>query len=263
MKAAKALILAAGFGSRLMPLTKNVPKTMVEYKGKKIIDYEIQALQNAGFTSDEIAVVGGYKFEILREYLEQNFALKHFFENKNYASTNMLHSLFCARDFLLECKKQKQDIIISYADIVYFAPCVVALCKENADMAICVDKEWKRLWSARFDDILSDAETLKMRDCNGEFYITELGKKPQNLDEIQAQYMGLFKFSHKFLDKVIALYDSLDKNGIFDTQPYNNIYMTSFLQALIDKYHNAKAVIVSGGWCEIDFKSDLEMEIVK
>ena len=58
-----------------------------------------------------------------------------------------------------------------------------------------------------------------MRDCNGEFYITELGKKPQNLDEIQAQYMGLFKFSHKFLDKVIALYDSLDKNGIFDTQP--------------------------------------------
>lgn len=263
MKATKALILAAGFGSRLMPLTKNVPKTMVEYKGKKIIDYEIQALQNAGFKSDEIAVVGGYKFEILREYLEQNFALKHFFENKNYASTNMLHSLFCARDFLLECKKQKQDIIISYADIVYFAPCIVALRKKNADMAICVDKEWKRLWSARFDDILSDAETLKMRDCNGEFYITELGKKPQNLDEIQAQYMGLFKFSHKFLDKVIALYDSLDKNAIFDGQPYNNIYMTSFLQALIDKYHNAKAVIVSGGWCEIDFKSDLEVEIVK
>ena len=96
MKTAKALILAAGFGSRLMPLTKNVPKTMVEYKGKKIIDYEIQALQNAGFKSDEIAVVGGYKFEILRKYLEQNFGLKHFFENKNYASTRyFVLEIFC------------------------------------------------------------------------------------------------------------------------------------------------------------------------
>ena len=90
MKAAKALILAAGFGSRLMPLTKNVPKTMVEYKGKKIIDYEIQALQNAGFTSDEIAVVGGYKFEILREYLEQNFGLKQKLRKHKYAPLAIL-----------------------------------------------------------------------------------------------------------------------------------------------------------------------------
>jgi len=56
----KALILAAGFGSRLMPLTENKPKCMVEYKNKKLIDYEITALKEAGV--GEIAVVGGYKF---------------------------------------------------------------------------------------------------------------------------------------------------------------------------------------------------------
>ncbi|HED6078718.1 TPA: sugar nucleotidyltransferase, partial [Campylobacter jejuni] len=43
-----AIILAAGFGSRLMPLTKDQPKCMVEYKNKKIIDYEIEALKSAG-----------------------------------------------------------------------------------------------------------------------------------------------------------------------------------------------------------------------
>lgn len=270
----KAIILAAGFGSRLMPLTANVPKTMVEYKGKKLIEYEIEALQSAGIK--EIAVVGGYKFEVLKTFLQNRFGLNavahrrigdnqtkiRFFENKNYANTNMLHSLFCAREFLCECINQKQDIIISYADIVYFTECVKSLLDTKGEFAICVDKQWQKLWEARFDDILSDAETLKMqKDSNGEFYITELGKKPKTLNDIEAQYMGLFRFSHDFLDKVIALYDSLDKNAIFDSQPYNNIYMTSFLQELINKYHNAKAVIVNGNWCEIDFKSDLEIDI--
>ena len=259
----KALILAAGFGSRLMPLTANAPKTMVEYKGKKLIEYEIQALQGAGINAQNIAVVGGYKAKILREFLENRFNITRFFENKNYARTNMLHSLFCAREFLSECKENAQDIIISYADIVYFSPCVKLLLDSRAKLAICVDMQWRKLWEARFDDILSDAESLKMRESNGDFFITELGKKPQSLADIEAQYMGLFKISWDFLDEVIALYDALDKNAIFDGQPYNNIYMTSFLQALIDKYHNAKAVKINGGWCEIDFKSDLKVEIVQ
>ena len=258
----KALILAAGFGSRLMPLTAEIPKTMVEYKGKKIIEYELEALQNADIKASEIAVVGGYKFEILREFLSKNYHLKRFFENKNYATTNMLHSLFCAREFILECVAQKQDLIISYADIVYFAPCVERLKNTKGELLICVDLRWQELWQRRFNDILSDAETLKMQEIDGEFFITELGKKPQNLSEIQAQYMGLFKISHTFLQKVIEFYDTLDKDAKFDEQPYSNIYMTSFLQGLIDKFHNAKAVKISGGWCEIDFKRDLKVEIV-
>lgn len=251
----KALILAAGFGSRLMPLTKEVPKTMVKYKNKEIISYEIAALREAKV--GEIAVVGGYKFEILRAFLEQNFGINRFFENKNYATTNMLHSLFCAREFLDECIAQKQDLLISYADIVYFAPIIKALSECEAEFAICVDLEWQELWQRRFSDILSDAETLKFE---GEF-IKELGKKPRNLGEIEAQYMGLFKFSHSFLGEVIKAYDSLDKRAKFDGQSYENIYMTSFLQILIDKFHNARAVKVRGGWCEIDFKSDLNVDI--
>lgn len=62
-----AIILAAGFGSRLMPLTKDQPKCMVEYKNKKIIDYEIEALKSAGI--NEIAVVGGYLNDVLKNIL--------------------------------------------------------------------------------------------------------------------------------------------------------------------------------------------------
>lgn len=256
----KALILAAGFGSRLMPLTEKVPKTMVEYKGKKIIDYEIEALKAAGVS--DIAVVGGYQFNVLKDYLRKRFGINTFFENKNYAKTNMLHSLFCARDFLKESQKEKTNIIISYADIVYFKETVELLIKTSAEFAICVDKDWKNLWQKRFADILSDAETLKLKSGNdGRIYITELGKKPKNINEIEAQYMGLFKIAHSFLDCVFELYDGLDKNALFDGQPYHNIYMTSFLQAIIDRYHNAQAVIIHGNWCEIDFKTDLEINI--
>ncbi|KGI55311.1 phosphocholine cytidylyltransferase family protein [Campylobacter sp. MIT 97-5078] len=251
----KALILAAGFGSRLMPLTQDKPKTMVDYKNKSLIEYEISALKEARI--DEIAVVGGYKFEVLKDFVSKKFKFDTFFENKNYASTNMLHSLFSARAFLQSCISEKKDLIISYADIVYFKDSVQALKQAKGELCICVDLNWQKLWEARFDDILSDAETLKF---DGEF-IKELGKKPKSLAEIEAQYMGLFKISYDFLPSFIEFFDSLDKNALYDGQAYNNIYMTSFLQGLIDKFHNAKAVKLKGNWCEIDFKSDLELDI--
>ena len=113
-------------------------------------------------------------------------------------------------------------------------------------------------------DPLSDAETLKLRkdSVQGDF-IVELGKKPTSYDDIDGQYMGLFKFSHNFLQKVLDFYDNLDRNAYYDGKDFNNMYMTSFLQGIIDTYHNAKAVMVNGGWCEIDCKSDLEIAIIE
>lgn len=250
----KAIILAAGFGSRLMPLTQKNPKCMVEYQNKKIIDYVIKAL-NANGISD-IAVVGGYSFEILEQYLQKFLGIK-VYRNEDFDTTNMVQTLFCAREYLESCITQKQDLIISYADIVYFEDTISALKDVDNDFCIVVDKEWKKLWEKRFIDPLDDAETLKIN--NGK--IIELGKKPKSYDEIQAQYIGLFKFSYKFLPCVIEYFDTLDRNVLYDGKDFKNMYMTSFLQGLIDKYHNALAVEIYGNWCEIDFKSDLEISI--
>ncbi|WP_270969173.1 phosphocholine cytidylyltransferase family protein [Campylobacter upsaliensis] len=251
----KALILAAGFGSRLMPLTEFVPKTMVKYQGKALIEYEITALKEAGVS--EIAVVGGYLAPILREFVA-NLGVNTFYENKNYDKTNMLMTLFCARDFMQKCIDEKQDLIISYADIVYFKESVAKLMETKAELAIVVDKAWQKLWEKRFENPLEDAETLKIRDGK----IKELGKKPSSYDEIEAQYIGLFKISHHFLPQLLAFYDGLDRAVFYDGKDFENMYMTSFLQALIDKFDNALAVEINGGWCEIDFKKDLEIEFV-
>ncbi|ALW60118.1 hypothetical protein RC42_02755 [Campylobacter jejuni] len=80
---------------------------------------------------------------------------------------------------------------------------------------------------------------------------------------IYAQYIGLFKFSYQFLSEVITFYEMLDRDILYDNKNFENMYMTSFLQALIEKYNNAKAVEIDGNWCEIDFMSDLEVQIDK
>ena len=247
----KAVILAAGFGSRLMPLTQSVPKTMVEYQGRSLIDYEISALKAAGVR--EIAVVGGYKFEVLREFLKKKFQVDRLFENKNYDKTNMLATLFCARKFLQECVDEGRDLIVSYADIVYFEDTARRLLEAKGELCIVVDRAWRELWEKRFENPLEDAETLKIKDGK----IKELGKKPSSYADIEAQYIGLFKFSHAFLPEVLAFYDGLDRSALYDGKDFENMYMTSFLQGLIDKFGGAQAVVIEGNWREIDFKKDL------
>ncbi|MBK1993866.1 NTP transferase domain-containing protein, partial [Campylobacter novaezeelandiae] len=134
----KAIILAAGFGSRLMPLTKDNPKCMVKYQNEELISYEIKALKDAGIS--DIAVVGGYLFDILKKFIQERFNLYTFYENKNYANTNMVQTLFCAREFLQKCVEQKEDLIVSYADIIYFKDSIEKLMQAKDDLAIVIDK---------------------------------------------------------------------------------------------------------------------------
>ncbi len=251
----KALILAAGLGSRLMPLTQDVPKCMIEFQGKKIIDYIISALRGEGIK--DIAIVGGYLIDVLRAYVKTNFNIETVFENQRFNETNMVYTFFCARDFLESAIKDNEDVLVSYADIIYSSKILKKLLHEKADFKIAVDRDWKELWCKRFDDPLSDAETLKVD--NG--YIIELGKKPTTYKDIQAQYMGLFCFSSLFLKDVLTHYDSLERQILYDGKDFDNMYMTSFLQSLIDCFCNAKAVFINGGWHEIDMKSDLDIAL--
>lgn len=86
----KGIILAAGQGTRLSPLTDDRPKCMVEYNGKPIIDYILESMNRCGV--DNIIIVDGYKNEVLREYLsDQNIT---FISNPAFASTNMVNTFF-------------------------------------------------------------------------------------------------------------------------------------------------------------------------
>jgi len=241
----KAIILAAGQGKRLRPLTDDRPKCMVEYRGKPIVDYILSAMKDVGI--DDIAVVGGYKIDVLKEYLKDKNIV--FFENKDYERTNMVSTLFCAEDWM------DDDIVISYADIVYSSEILKSLVMEDAAFSTTVDLEWLKLWSQRMQDPLGDAESMKF-DLQDN--IMELGKKPKSYEDIEAQYMGLIKIKKEQIAEIKSFYRGLDRGALYDGQTFDNMYMTSFLQMIIDKVSPVKAVKVYGGWLEIDSISDLD-----
>jgi choline kinase len=237
-----AIILAAGQGTRLRPHTDDIPKCMVKLAGKSLLQRQLVVLRNAGI--NRIVLVGGYR----ADRLDAEGA--ELVMNPRFAKTNMVSTLFCAESLMTP----GEDILIAYGDIVYEPRVVRSLIDTNAPITVSVDREWQRLWESRMDDPLSDAETLKLVDGNR---IVELGKKPQALDEIQGQYMGLIKVRSDTVEAFRAQWHGLDRHGSYDGKDFDNMYMTSFIQHMIDTGHDVRAAFTDNGWIEIDTVEDL------
>ena len=240
----KVIILAAGEGTRLRPYTLDKPKCMVEIDGKSLIDRQISVLEKAGI--DEIVLVGGYKIEMLKG---KGSRIK---ENSNYSKTNMVWTLFCAEDEL------QDDVIISYGDIVYSKKILEKLIDSKKDIAVIIDKNWEYYWKSRSDNPLDDLETLKL---DHDKRITEIGKQPSSLQEIQGQYIGLIKLSKKGIEQMKDIfYQAKKSNNLLGKSP-KNAYLTDLLQLLIESGVEVSSIPVDSEWVEIDTIEDMNAEI--
>lgn len=228
----KGLILAAGRGSRMGSLTENNPKCLVKFKGQSLIEHQIKSLREAGI--QDIGIVCGYKADLLSSYS------RHIFMNDEWETSNMLFSLLCAKEWLFN-----SPCIVSYSDIFYQADIINDLKDSDAEVAISYDPNWLSLWQGRFANPLEDAETFQM-DEQG--YLTEIGNKTDNLENIKGQYMGLLKFSPSFWQKIETTLPTLDRN----------LSLTGFLSQMIDKGIRIKGIPNKGEWGEIDSSLDLD-----
>lgn len=238
----RVIILAAGQGTRLRPLTNDRPKCMVELSEKPLIEYQLDLFKQFGIK--DINVVTGYLEEKI------NFENINKFYNPDYASTNMLYTLFCAHELF----DGSDDILISYGDIIYNSKVLTKIIDSKEKINVVVDKDWKDYWQARMDNPLEDAETLKI-DSNGN--IKELGKKATSYDDIEGQYIGLIKLRKDFVVDFKNYYENLDKTLVYDDKDYNNMYMTSFLQLITENIEPLNPVFIHNGWIEVDTPSDL------
>jgi len=243
----KAIILAAGEGSRLRPYTADRPKCLVELGGRTLLDWQIDTLRRSGI---DVVVIGGYLAEMIDRPDVRSY------RNPRWRETNMVYTLWCAEAELAD------DVIVSYADIVYEPRIVRALLAEPEDLAIVVDRQWERLWRMRYGDPLRDAETLRIGPAG---HLVEIGKKPSSLAEIDAQYIGLMRFRGDGLRSLRRTYEAArDEAHMGRTpwglvRPFEMAYMTDLLQAMIDRGERLKAVLTDGGWFEIDSAGDYEM----
>lgn len=239
----KVIILAAGVGSRLKYLTKNKPKCLVKINNKSLLDHQLDILKKQNINN--IIIVGGHFSQKLNRL---NTILV---KNARYKETNMLYSLFVAEEYLSE------DVIISYGDIVYSNVVLKKLLKSKADISVVIDKDWREYWSARNENPLDDAETLKLDKMGN---IMEIGMKPTNLDNIQGQYIGLMKFSCKGIQQLKDVVQNCknDKKNSFN---FEKAYMTDILQAMIMAGYKLKSIPINGGWIEVDTIEDYKNNI--
>lgn len=238
----KAIILAAGRGSRMKNLTDNIPKCLVKLHNKALLHWQLESILSAGITADNIAIISGYQREKIQEQCAL-FQCKEF-HNERWAETNMVYTLSCAKNWL-----QNNICIVSYSDIFYEKLAVELLINDNNDLSLTYDKNWLNIWKKRFENPLDDAETFKI-DSQG--YLLEIGNKPESINDIQGQYMGLLKFTPKSWNYIENLRSKLSKNES------DNMHMTGTLQRIISENKiKIKAIEYNGKWGEIDNENDL------
>ncbi|GHG69345.1 transferase [Alishewanella longhuensis] len=235
----KVIILAAGMGTRLRPYTEHCPKALVPLNGKPLLEYQLDTLARNGIT--DITLLTGYLAQCFDKYQLPGII------NPDYLHTNMLWSLLCARSLF----DSKQDVLVCYGDIIYTDAVLQAVLQQPGEVVVAADKDWQALWQLRMEDPLADAESFQMAPDNRR--VLQLGQKLNSLLEAQAQYIGLIKFSATAHSKILSLYDALP------AAQQQKMYMTDFIQYLIDNDMEVNAALHHGGWLEVDTTADLKL----
>lgn len=233
----RALILAAGRGSRLGERGDLKPKCLTPLAGRTLLDWQISALANGGV--EDIAIVSGYKHHALKGRADREF------HNSRWNEGTMVDSMMVASSWVRE-----QPCIISYGDVVYGREAVQSLKSCDASLAVAYSTQWRALWESRFEDPLSDAESFEIDDRG---YVSDIGNRVSCIESIQGQYMGLFKVTPDGFDDLCRIYaDHKAANS-------SDIDMTALFSQAIQSRVRVQAVPYSGLFLEVDTAKDLEL----
>lgn len=173
----KAVILAAGKGTRLCEMTAKVPKCLVPVNGRPILEYQLRPLEAAGIR--DILVVTGYCSDQVEAYSRGRFRT---IRNEDYAATNSICSLWLARDEVDEC-----DFILFNGDVLADPQLIRNLINCSAPCAALIDNR-KVLVDGEMNVIIHDekisefSKNVRAVDADGEsVQITKFGKREASL----------------------------------------------------------------------------------
>ena len=232
----KAILLAAGRGSRLGSLTDDRPKALVELNGVPLVRRTMDTLRAGGIT--QVGVVAGYKSQMLARYADRMFI------NPAWDSTGICQSLSCASEWL-----EAEPCLISYGDIFYSPRLVSDLIKSTEDVDLAYDPNAVALWKQRFENPLDDMERFSIA---GE-KISAIGGKANTMQEIEGQYMGLFRLTPKSWRLLVETRNRLPE------ERRTNVDMTSLFSSLIQAGTKVGGTPTSDPWGEIDCPSDVKL----
>ncbi|MBA2661263.1 MAG: phosphocholine cytidylyltransferase family protein [Bradymonadaceae bacterium] len=240
----KAIIIAAGMGSRLQHHTEERPKCMVEVAGRSILDHQLDAFRQNGVT--DIHIIRGY----LAERLVVAGATYH--ANLDYRSNNILFSLFCAQAAM------EGPFLTTYSDIVFTPEVVQAALNSAHDISLVVDRQWAGAYDGRSDHPVSEAE---LAEVEGDRVIA-VGKQvgPQRA---AGEFIGLARFSElggrQLKDAFADVRARLgDDDPFHAAKLFRKAYLTDLFLELIKRQIPIGWTPIDGQWREIDTVEDLE-----
>lgn len=239
----KAIIIAAGMGIRLNPLTNNKPKCLLKVGRKTIMERQLETLRLCGIT--DTVVIRGYKKEKI------NFPGIKYYENTDYLNNNILNSLFYAQP------EMDRDFITSYSDILFDKSVVEKLLEDKNDIAVVVDTDWQEYYQGRTKHPMSEAENVIIRDGK----VVEIGKHV-SAEEAHGEFIGMVKFSEKgagiFKKEFQRVKNQYWSKPFQKAATFEKAYLTDMLQELIDRGFAVYPVLIQKNWWEIDTDQDLK-----
>ena len=225
----KAIILAAGEGRRLHPLTLDRPKAMLEVGGRTLIKRALDAFRDAGIRTQEIIILTGHKVEKLKEAAPDC----RFIHNEIYDTTNNIYSLWLARGELVG-----QEFFLLNSDVLFASQMVKDILQDARSSLMMVD------------DVNPLVKEEMRVMVNGEQRITAIAK---TLDREQSagEYIGLARFgkdcSKAFFDKM----DEMIKAG------ETGVWYENAIAEILGEYPIYSLSTRGLPWIEVDTHEDL------
>jgi len=230
----KAVILAAGQGTRIRAVHGESPKCLINVDGETILDHQIDGLLNAGI--EKIAIVVGYEKRQIIRHVHARIGRRptpkiEFIENPAFAITNNIYSLWLAKDWI-----GGDGFVCLNADVILDAQILMSAMKRNALVSMIVDPAWR---DETMKVIISDGRVVRM-------------SKKISKDEFSGTYIGITLFDRAinacFFSKMQELVEASRVNEFFNVA----------VQELVDEGLRVGFTTTAGAaWAEIDDPLDL------
>jgi L-glutamine-phosphate cytidylyltransferase len=229
----KAVILAAGQGTRIRSVHGEHPKCLIEVDNATILDHQLEALSKAGI--NDVAIVVGYEKEQIINHVTSrkasNLQRIHFLENPAFAITNNVYSLWLALEWL-----RGDGFVVLNADVVFDAEVLDMAVRSNAPISMIVDPLWRD-------------ETMKVIIHSDR--VMQMSKRISR-EQFSGTYIGITLFSKaiqaRFSDKMSTVISAGRVNEFFNVA----------VQELVDEGVHVGFTTTDGlAWAEIDDPADL------
>lgn len=222
-----AIILAAGMGSRMLPLTEKTHKCLLKINEEPIIRNQISNLNRAGL--NDIMLVGGYKFDLIKDYLKEEVKYAH---NPFYETTNSIVSLWLA------IQNIDSDILIINSDVIFDEDLVKRMCHTASEISVAVSKDW------------SEERGYKAEIVNG--LVVDMSMNIEK-SKIGGEYAGMVFVKQSQLQKLKNQCEKLMIEKKF------NVWFEDMIVDLIKNGAKAESIEVdTDKWYEIDTVEELE-----